>query len=131
MLFTSLMLCGLGPLISSVFGSAREMQFTPEELLGMLLNYSRGLAQDFAGQLAFRRRCISVYLNMQSMYSFLPPAYRTTNQRCSDHSPGLLQPGRAQGSPAGCTDGGCKGPSTHQRQHRCGLELWGVQEKRH
>lgn len=25
------------------------MQYTPEELLGMVLNYSRGLAEDFAG----------------------------------------------------------------------------------
>lgn len=27
----------------------RENQYSPEELLGMVLNYSRGLAQDFAG----------------------------------------------------------------------------------
>nr|XP_040038748.1 hypoxia up-regulated protein 1 [Gasterosteus aculeatus aculeatus] len=32
------------------FKNSEEMQFTPEELLGMLLNYSRGLAQDFAEQ---------------------------------------------------------------------------------
>lgn len=30
----------------------RETQYTAEELLGMVLNYSRGLAQDFAGQCA-------------------------------------------------------------------------------
>ena len=30
------------------FCPIREMQYTPEELLGMVLNYSRGLAQDFA-----------------------------------------------------------------------------------
>ncbi len=33
----------------SSFISSRELQYTPEELLGMILNYSRGLAQDFAG----------------------------------------------------------------------------------
>ncbi|TNN80112.1 Hypoxia up-regulated protein 1 [Liparis tanakae] len=32
------------------FKNSEEMQFTPEELLGMLLNYSRVLAQDFAEQ---------------------------------------------------------------------------------
>ncbi|KAF3706804.1 Hypoxia up-regulated protein 1 Precursor [Channa argus] len=32
------------------FKSSEEMQYTPEELLGMMLNYSRGLAQDFAEQ---------------------------------------------------------------------------------
>ncbi|KAM8900220.1 hypoxia up-regulated protein 1 isoform 3-T3 [Spinachia spinachia] len=32
------------------FKNSEEVQFTPEELLGMLLNYSRGLAQDFAEQ---------------------------------------------------------------------------------
>lgn len=32
------------------FVSIREMQYTAEELLGMVLNYSCGLAQDFAGQ---------------------------------------------------------------------------------
>ncbi|KAK2828923.1 hypothetical protein Q5P01_019957 [Channa striata] len=32
------------------FKSSEEMQYTPEELLGMVLNYSRGLAQDFAEQ---------------------------------------------------------------------------------
>lgn len=31
------------------FISSRDSQYTPEELLGMILNYSRGLAQDFAG----------------------------------------------------------------------------------
>lgn len=30
----------------------RELQYSPEELLGMMLNYSRGLAQDFAGRSA-------------------------------------------------------------------------------
>uniref|UniRef100_A0AAQ5XNW5 Hypoxia up-regulated protein 1 n=1 Tax=Amphiprion ocellaris TaxID=80972 RepID=A0AAQ5XNW5_AMPOC len=34
----------------TAFSSAREMQHTPGELLGMVLNYSRGLAQDFAEQ---------------------------------------------------------------------------------
>ncbi|KAM9728658.1 hypoxia up-regulated protein 1 [Menidia menidia] len=32
------------------FRNSEELQFTPEELLGMVLNYSRGLAQDFAEQ---------------------------------------------------------------------------------
>ncbi|XP_051972096.1 hypoxia up-regulated protein 1 isoform X2 [Xyrauchen texanus] len=32
------------------FKFSEEMQYTPEELLGMVLNYSRGLAQDFAEQ---------------------------------------------------------------------------------
>nr|XP_020476269.1 hypoxia up-regulated protein 1 [Monopterus albus] len=32
------------------FKSSEEMQYSPEELLGMVLNYSRGLAQDFAEQ---------------------------------------------------------------------------------
>uniref|UniRef100_I3JAV4 Hypoxia up-regulated protein 1 n=1 Tax=Oreochromis niloticus TaxID=8128 RepID=I3JAV4_ORENI len=32
------------------FKNSEEMQYTPEELLGMVLNYSRGLAQDFAEQ---------------------------------------------------------------------------------
>uniref|UniRef100_A0A4W6DF15 Hypoxia up-regulated protein 1 n=1 Tax=Lates calcarifer TaxID=8187 RepID=A0A4W6DF15_LATCA len=32
------------------FKNSEEMQYTPEELLGMMLNYSRGLAQDFAEQ---------------------------------------------------------------------------------
>ncbi|XP_055797622.1 hypoxia up-regulated protein 1 [Salvelinus fontinalis] len=33
-----------------VFRNSEEMQYSPEELLGMVLNYSRGLAQDFAEQ---------------------------------------------------------------------------------
>uniref|UniRef100_A0A673MQ67 Hypoxia up-regulated protein 1 n=1 Tax=Sinocyclocheilus rhinocerous TaxID=307959 RepID=A0A673MQ67_9TELE len=33
------------------FKFSEELQYTPEELLGMILNYSRGLAQDFAEQL--------------------------------------------------------------------------------
>ncbi|KAG7483585.1 hypothetical protein MATL_G00039940 [Megalops atlanticus] len=32
------------------FKNSEEMQFTPEEVLGMVLNYSRALAQDFAEQ---------------------------------------------------------------------------------
>uniref|UniRef100_A0A3Q3VXS3 Hypoxia up-regulated protein 1 n=1 Tax=Mola mola TaxID=94237 RepID=A0A3Q3VXS3_MOLML len=32
------------------FKYSEEMQYTPEELLGMVLNFSRGLAQDFAEQ---------------------------------------------------------------------------------
>lgn len=32
------------------FKYSEEMQYTPEELLGMVLNYSRGLAEDFAEQ---------------------------------------------------------------------------------
>ncbi|XP_029303366.1 LOW QUALITY PROTEIN: hypoxia up-regulated protein 1 [Cottoperca gobio] len=32
------------------FKSSEEIQYTPEEFLGMALNYSRGLAQDFAEQ---------------------------------------------------------------------------------
>lgn len=32
------------------FKFSEDMQYTPEELLGMMLNYSRGLAQDFAEQ---------------------------------------------------------------------------------
>ncbi|TRY90576.1 hypothetical protein DNTS_018356 [Danionella cerebrum] len=32
------------------FKFSEELQYTPEELLGMMLNYSRGLAQDFAEQ---------------------------------------------------------------------------------
>uniref|UniRef100_A0A8C2FQ60 Hypoxia up-regulated protein 1 n=1 Tax=Cyprinus carpio TaxID=7962 RepID=A0A8C2FQ60_CYPCA len=32
------------------FKFSEELQYTPEELLGMILNYSRGLAQDFAEQ---------------------------------------------------------------------------------
>ncbi|XP_051973432.1 hypoxia up-regulated protein 1 [Xyrauchen texanus] len=32
------------------FKLSEEIQYTPEELLGMVLNYSRGLAQDFAEQ---------------------------------------------------------------------------------
>ncbi|XP_012712373.1 hypoxia up-regulated protein 1 isoform X1 [Fundulus heteroclitus] len=32
------------------FNSSQEMRYSPEELLGMVLNYSRGLAQDFAEQ---------------------------------------------------------------------------------
>ncbi|KAM6970165.1 hypoxia up-regulated protein 1 [Aplochiton taeniatus] len=32
------------------FKNLEEMQYTPEELLGMALNYSRGLAQDYAEQ---------------------------------------------------------------------------------
>lgn len=32
------------------------MQYTAEELLGMVLNYSRALAQDFAGQCAYGSR---------------------------------------------------------------------------
>uniref|UniRef100_A0A8C4GH15 Hypoxia up-regulated protein 1 n=1 Tax=Dicentrarchus labrax TaxID=13489 RepID=A0A8C4GH15_DICLA len=40
-----------GPLtFLCAFFSAREIQYTPEELLGMVLNYSCGLAQDFAEQ---------------------------------------------------------------------------------
>jgi hypothetical protein len=27
----------------------RQLQFSPEEVLGMVLNYSRSLAEDFAG----------------------------------------------------------------------------------
>ncbi|KAF4081979.1 hypothetical protein AMELA_G00146540 [Ameiurus melas] len=33
------------------FKYSEEMQYTPEELLGMVLNYSRGLAEDFAEQI--------------------------------------------------------------------------------
>ncbi|CDQ58349.1 unnamed protein product [Oncorhynchus mykiss] len=33
-----------------VFRNSEVMQYSPEELLGMVLNYSRGLAQDFAEQ---------------------------------------------------------------------------------
>ncbi|XP_048872168.1 hypoxia up-regulated protein 1 [Brienomyrus brachyistius] len=33
-----------------LFKSSEEMQYSPEEILGMILNYSRGLAQDFAEQ---------------------------------------------------------------------------------
>ncbi|KAJ8267113.1 hypothetical protein GJAV_G00138600 [Gymnothorax javanicus] len=33
-----------------MFKNTEEMQYTPEEILGMVLNYSRGLAQDFAEQ---------------------------------------------------------------------------------
>lgn len=33
-----------------VFKNSEEMAFMPEEILGMMLNYSRGLAQDFAEQ---------------------------------------------------------------------------------
>ena len=62
------------------------MQYTPEELLGMVLNYSCGLAQDFAGQSACERRyticvaCLSMlyyhYYHYYSMYInvFLPPS---------------------------------------------------------
>ncbi|XP_077360542.1 hypoxia up-regulated protein 1 isoform X2 [Festucalex cinctus] len=32
------------------FKDSEKLQYTPEELLGMMLNYSRGLAQDFAEQ---------------------------------------------------------------------------------
>uniref|UniRef100_A0A3Q1F540 Hypoxia up-regulated protein 1 n=1 Tax=Acanthochromis polyacanthus TaxID=80966 RepID=A0A3Q1F540_9TELE len=35
---------------TSYFKNSEEMQHTPGELLGMVLNYSRGLAQDFAEQ---------------------------------------------------------------------------------
>ncbi|XP_041656887.1 hypoxia up-regulated protein 1 [Cheilinus undulatus] len=35
---------------TAFFKNSEEMQFLPEELLGMVLNYSRGLAQDFAEQ---------------------------------------------------------------------------------
>lgn len=41
------------------------MQYTPEELLGMVLNYSRGLADDFAGlliQIGFVR--LPAYFNI-------------------------------------------------------------------
>ncbi|KAM4620871.1 hypoxia up-regulated protein 1 [Polymixia lowei] len=39
------------PVRSTVyFKNTEELQYTPEELLGMVLNYSRGLAQDFAEQ---------------------------------------------------------------------------------
>ena len=33
----------------SLCPSLSDLNYTPEELLGMVLNYSRGLAQDFAG----------------------------------------------------------------------------------
>lgn len=42
------------------FFSVRELQYTPEELLAMMLNYSCGLAQDFAGRFAHGARCIIV-----------------------------------------------------------------------
>lgn len=35
---------------TAVFKNSEEMVYMPEELLGMMLNYSRGLAQDFAEQ---------------------------------------------------------------------------------
>ncbi|XP_059207198.1 hypoxia up-regulated protein 1 [Centropristis striata] len=35
---------------TAYFKNSEEMQYTPEELLGMVLNYSCGLAQDFAEQ---------------------------------------------------------------------------------
>ncbi|XP_061104368.1 hypoxia up-regulated protein 1 isoform X1 [Conger conger] len=33
-----------------IFKNSEEMQYSPEEILGMVLNYSQGLAQDFAEQ---------------------------------------------------------------------------------
>lgn len=130
---------GLIWLSAFFFFSSREMQYTPEELLGMMLNYSRGLAQDFAGLLAQGGRYIIVwhFCICQAYQLFFFPLLlissipRTTDQRCSDYRPSLFQPGRAQGSPAGCTDVRSKGPSAHQWQHSCGLELWGLQEERH
>ncbi|XP_019941425.1 hypoxia up-regulated protein 1 [Paralichthys olivaceus] len=35
---------------TTYFKNSEELQFSPEELLGMVLNYSRGLSQDFAEQ---------------------------------------------------------------------------------
>ncbi|XP_008330828.1 hypoxia up-regulated protein 1 [Cynoglossus semilaevis] len=35
---------------TTYFKNSEELQYTPQELLGMVLNYSRGLAQDFAEQ---------------------------------------------------------------------------------
>ncbi|XP_068186473.1 hypoxia up-regulated protein 1 isoform X1 [Antennarius striatus] len=35
---------------TAYFSNSEDLQFTPEELLGMVLNYSRSLAQDFAEQ---------------------------------------------------------------------------------
>ncbi|XP_061596223.1 hypoxia up-regulated protein 1 isoform X2 [Cololabis saira] len=38
------------PVRGTVYFSSEDKQYTPEELIGMMLNYSRGLAQDFAEQ---------------------------------------------------------------------------------
>lgn len=37
--------------------SFSKLQYSPEEMLGMVLNYSRALAEDFAG-----RNCFCVYI---------------------------------------------------------------------
>lgn len=122
---------GLGPLIClPPLCGVRETQFTPEELLGMMLNYSRGLAQDFAGQCARCRRSSLFQCEAYSLASS-PSTRRTTGERCGDHGPGLLQPGGAAGRAAGGADGRPQGSAAHQRQHRRGPELRRVQEERY
>lgn len=37
-------------LASNYSPTPRQLQFSPEEVLGMVLNYSRSLAEDFAGE---------------------------------------------------------------------------------
>lgn len=40
----------LAVLASNSLPPSRQLQFSPEEVLGMVLNYSRSLAEDFAGE---------------------------------------------------------------------------------
>lgn len=58
---------------NTFFVYARDIQYTPEELLGMMLNYSCGLAQDFAGQSTrrqARRHVAHSSLGKQNFSSF-------------------------------------------------------------
>lgn len=52
------------------------MQYTAEELLGMVLNYSRGLAQDFAGQCArgVTVRSVCATFNCRKCHIYFPPS---------------------------------------------------------
>lgn len=73
----------------SAFFPVRELQYTPEELLGMMLNYSRGLAQDFAGQFSLLQwiQSITVQYDMKCIHlSFFvtPPDLKLTEQPIKD-----------------------------------------------
>ncbi|XP_061658584.1 hypoxia up-regulated protein 1 [Syngnathoides biaculeatus] len=58
------------------FKASEKLQYTPEELLGMMLNYSRGLAQDFAEQ-PIKDAVITVpaFFNQAERRSFLHAAH--------------------------------------------------------
>lgn len=67
------------------------MQYTPVELLGMVLNYSCGLAQDFAGQSGYRARPVCMFwsffvpsLGNEGAFFSSSPSLKLTEQPIKD-----------------------------------------------